>query len=308
MRDVFFVSQEVRRALDACHPVVALESTIITHGFPYPANLECALEAERVAREEGAVPATVGVVHGVLTVGMDRADIERFASARDVAKASRRDLPVLVARGADGGTTVAATMVAAARAGIRVFATGGIGGVHRGAERTFDVSADLEELSRTDVVVVCAGAKSVLDIGLTLEYLETVGVPVLGYRTGDFPAFYTPSSGFSVPHRVDSATETARVIDAKRALGLAGGVVVANPIEERHALDAGDLEEITPAGRPRRVASSSSSRLATCPRSSAPVSPAGTHLTSRYFPTPPSCSNSRTTVTSSHSTASSIWG
>jgi pseudouridylate synthase len=247
MRDVFFVSQEVRRALDACHPVVALESTIITHGFPYPASLECALEAERVAREEGAVPATVGVVHGVLTVGMDRADIERFASARDVAKASRRDLPVLVARGADGGTTVAATMVAAARAGIRVFATGGIGGVHRGAERTFDVSADLKELSRTDVVVVCAGAKSVLDIGLTLEYLETAGVPVLGYRTGDFPAFYTPSSGFPVPHRVDTAPETARVIDAKRALGLAGGVVVANPIEERHALDAGELEKITAA-------------------------------------------------------------
>jgi pseudouridine-5'-phosphate glycosidase len=245
MKDVFVVSQEVRRALEAHRPVVALESTIITHGFPYPANLECALEAERVAREEGAVPATVGVVGGVLTVGMGRSDIERFASAGDVAKASRRDLPVLAARGVDGGTTVAATMVAAALAGIRVFATGGIGGVHRGAERTLDVSADLEELSRSDVAVVCAGAKSVLDIGLTLEYLETAGVPVLGYRTDEFPAFYTPSSGFAVPHRIESAAEIAAVINAKRGLGLAGGVVVANPIEERHALDPAEIEAIT---------------------------------------------------------------
>jgi len=242
---VFTVSREVREALDAKRPVVALESTIITHGFAYPANLECALEAERVAREQGVVPATVGVVRGVLTVGMERADIERFASAGDVAKASRRDLPVLAARGADGGTTVAATMVAAARAGIAVFATGGIGGVHRGAERTFDVSADLVELSRTDVAVVCAGAKSVLDIGLTLEYLETAGVPVLGYRTDDFPAFYVPSSGFPVPHRVESPAEVARVIATKRALGLQGGVVVANPIEERHALDPAKLEAVT---------------------------------------------------------------
>jgi pseudouridylate synthase len=247
MRNVFFVSQEVRRALDGYRPVVALESTIITHGFPYPANLECALEAERVAREEGAVPATIGVVRGVLTVGMDRPALERFASAGDVAKASRRDLPVLAARGVDGGTTVAATMVAAARAGIRVFATGGIGGVHRGAERTFDISADLEELSRTDVAVVCAGAKSVLDIGLTLEYLETAGVPVLGYRTDEFPAFYTRASGLPVPHRVESPAEIAGVIDAKRSLGLAGGVLVANPIEERHALDAAELEDITAA-------------------------------------------------------------
>jgi pseudouridylate synthase len=245
MRSVFAVSREVASALEARRPVVALESTIITHGFPYPANLECALEAERVAREEGAVPATIGVVKGVLTVGLAAHDIERFASAHDIAKASRRDLPVLAARGEDGGTTVAATMVAAAHVGIRVFATGGIGGVHRGAERTLDVSADLEELARTDVAVVCAGAKSVLDIGLTLEYLETVGVPVLGYRTDDFPAFYTPASGFPVPHRVESPAEIARVIDAKRALGLAGGTVVANPIEERHALDPVELERIT---------------------------------------------------------------
>lgn len=245
MRSVFAVSREVASALEARRPVVALESTIITHGFPYPANLECALEAERVAREEGAVPATIGVVKGVLTVGLAAHDIERFASARDIAKASRRDLPVLAARGEDGGTTVAATMFAAAHVGIRVFATGGIGGVHRGAEHTFDVSADLEELARTDVAVVCAGAKSVLDIGLTLEYLETVGVPVLGYRTDDFPAFYTPRSGFPVPYRVESPAETARVIDAKRALGLTGGAVVANPIEARHALDPVALERIT---------------------------------------------------------------
>ena len=247
MSDVFAVSPEVARALEAGSPVVALESTIITHGFPYPANLECALEAERVAREAGAVPATVGVVGGVLTVGLTQGDLERFASSIDVPKASRRDLPVLVARGQDGGTTVAATMVAAALAGVRVFATGGIGGVHRGAEHTFDVSADLEELARTDVTVVCAGAKSVLDIGLTLEYLETAGVPVLGYRTHDFPAFYVPRSGHPVPHRVESAAEVARIVESKRALGLAGGTVVANPIEEHHALDAGDLERITDA-------------------------------------------------------------
>ncbi|MDF1541976.1 MAG: pseudouridine-5'-phosphate glycosidase [Anaerosomatales bacterium] len=247
MSDVFRVSPEVRHALEAHRPVVALESTIITHGFPYPANLECALEAERVAREEGAVPATIGVVEGVLTVGLERADLERFACSTGIAKASRRDLPVLVARGADGGTTVAATMFAAARAGIRVFATGGIGGVHRQGERTLDISADLEELSRTDVAVVCAGAKSVLDIGLTLEYLETAGVPVVGYRADDFPAFYVPSSGFPVPHRAETPTEIARIVDAKRVLGLAGGVVVANPIDERHALDPIEIEAITTA-------------------------------------------------------------
>lgn len=245
MSTVYAVSDEVSSALETGQPVVALESTIITHGFPYPANLECALEVERVVREEGGTPATIGVVKGVLTIGLERADIERFASAGDIAKASRRDLPVLAARGMDGGTTVAATMLGAARAGVRVFATGGIGGVHRGGERTLDISADLEELARADVAVVCAGAKSVLDIGLTLEYLETLGVPVVGYATDDFPAFYTPSSGYPVPHRLDSAEEIARVIEAKRALGLGGGVVVANPIAEAHALDATEIERIT---------------------------------------------------------------
>ena len=231
------ISHEVRRALDVGTPVVALESTIITHGFPYPSNLECALEAERVVMEAGAVPATVGVVAGVLTVGLGREELERFASAGTIAKASRRDLPVLAAQGADGGTTVAATMVAAARAGIRTFATGGIGGVHRGAQESFDISADLEEFARTDVAVVCAGAKSVLDIGLTLEYLETAGVPVVGFRTDEFPAFYTRGSGHAVPHRAESPAEVARIIEAKRELGLGGGIVVANPIPEEHALD-----------------------------------------------------------------------
>ena len=245
MKNHFEVGSEVGAALGQRRPVVALESTIITHGFPYPANLECALEAERIAREEGAVPATIGIVSGVLTVGMSRAEIERFASDGTIAKASRRDLAVLAARGTDGATTVAATMVAASLAGIRTFATGGIGGVHRGAGHTFDISADLEELGRTDVAVVCAGAKSVLDIGLTLEYLETVGVPVLGYRTDEFPAFYTPSSGFPVPHRVESPDEVARIMEAKFALGLAGGIVVANPIEGRHALDPAALEDVT---------------------------------------------------------------
>ena len=244
MNRYFSVSHEVRQALDAGAPVVALESTIITHGFPYPANLECALEVERVVREEGATPATVGVVGGVLTVGIDREQIARFASAGATAKASRRDLPVLAAQGADGGTTVAATMVAAARAGIRVFATGGIGGVHRGAARTFDISADLTELARTDVAVVCAGAKSVLDIGLTLEYLETAGVPVIGYRTAQFPAFYTRTSGHAAPHRADTPAEVARIIEAKHGMGLAGGVVVANPIPAPYALDDALIESV----------------------------------------------------------------
>ncbi|MDY0087718.1 MAG: pseudouridine-5'-phosphate glycosidase [Coriobacteriia bacterium] len=245
MARVFTVSEEVSSALAAGQPVVALESTIITHGFPYPANLQCALEVEQVVREQGAIPATVGVVRGVLTIGLTHAEIERFASAGDIVKASRRDLPVLAARGGDGGTTVAATMVGAALAGVRVFATGGIGGVHRGAERTFDISADLEELARTNVTVVCAGAKSVLDIGLTLEHLETHGVPVVGYRTDEFPAFYTRTSGFSVPARLDTPQEIADLIKAKQALGLGGGVVVANPIETAHALEEEEIERIT---------------------------------------------------------------
>jgi pseudouridine-5'-phosphate glycosidase len=194
MNSYLHLTDEVASALDSGKPVVALESTIISHGFPYPANVECALESERVARDEGAVPATIAVLGGGLRVGLSRDQIEHLGTGLGIAKVSRRDLGVIVARGGDGATTVAGTMVIAALAGIRVFATGGIGGVHRGAQWTFDVSADLLELARTDVAVVCAGAKSILDLGLTLEVLETHGVPVLGYRTDDFPAFYSRSS------------------------------------------------------------------------------------------------------------------
>ena len=244
MRPHMRIAPEVAESLAAGKPVVAFESTIISHGFPYPANVECAVECERVAREEGAVPATVAVIGGTLAVGLSRDEIEMLGAERDTPKASRRDLPLLVARGSHGATTVAGTMAIAAMAGISVFATGGIGGVHRGAERSFDVSADLEELARTSVAVVSAGAKAVLDIGLTLEYLETRGVPVLGYRTDAFPAFYTRDSGFGVDARLDTPAEVAAVLAAKWETGLAGGVLVANPIDPEHALDPTEMERI----------------------------------------------------------------
>ncbi len=239
------LGEEVRAALDEGRAVVALESTIISHGFPYPSNLECALETERVIREEGAVPATVAIIAGNPTVGLSSDQIEYLATASDIHKASRRDMAVLVARGMDGATTVAGTMILAAAAGLHLFATGGIGGVHRGAERTFDISADLLELARTDIAVVCAGAKSILDIGLTLEVLETHGVPVLGYRTDEFPAFYTRSSGHGVEWRCDSVEEIAEVIAARKKLGLGEGVVVANPIAPEHEIDPATLSEWT---------------------------------------------------------------
>ncbi len=240
------ISPEVARALESGAPVVALESTIISHGFPYPANVECALAAEQTARDAGAVPATVAVLGGRLTAGLTEEQIDHLgkAGAERIAKASRRDIPTLVARGADGATTVAGTMLVAALAGIRIFATGGIGGAHRGAQRTFDVSADLVELARTDVAVVCAGAKSILDIGLTLEVLETLGVPVLGYRTEEFPAFYVRSSGFRVGSTFETPREIAEVLRVRRELGLEGGVVIANPIPEEHELDPASLEGI----------------------------------------------------------------
>ncbi|MEA5076547.1 MAG: pseudouridine-5'-phosphate glycosidase [Coriobacteriia bacterium] len=244
MRPHLRISDEVRQALDAGRPVVALESTIISHGFPYPANVESARECERIAREEGAVPATIAVIGGQLAVGLSDAEIERLGSNRDTPKASRRDLPMLIASGSDGATTVAGTMAVAAMAGIGVFATGGIGGVHRGAERSMDISADLEELARTSVAVVSAGAKSVLDIGLTLEYLETRGVPVLGYQTDALPAFYTRDSGFGVDARFDTPEEIAAVLQAKWATGLHGGVLITNPIPAEHALDADEIEAI----------------------------------------------------------------
>ena len=232
------ISAEVSEALQAGKPVVALESTIISHGMPYPQNVETALNVERIIRENGAVPATIAIIKGRLKAGLTPDEIEYLGKkGYDVTKASRRDLPVLIARGDDGATTVATTMIIAAMAGIKVFATGGIGGVHRGAEVTMDISADLEELAMTPVLVVCAGAKSILDLGLTLEYLETKGVPVIGYQTEELPAFYTRKSGFSVDYRLDTPEEIAAAFRAKLGMGLKGGMLVANPIPEAYSMD-----------------------------------------------------------------------
>ena len=232
------ISPEVREALAAGKPVVALESTIISHGMPYPQNVETALNVERIIRENGAVPATIAIIGGRLKAGLSRDEIEYLGKkGYAVTKASRRDLPVLVSRGEDGATTVATTMIIAAMAGIRVFAIGGIGGVHRGAEVTMDISADLEELAQTPVLVVCAGAKSILDLGLTLEYLETKGVPVIGYGTEELPAFYTRKSGFGVDYRLDTPDEVAAAFRAKLEMGLSGGMLVTNPIPEQYSMD-----------------------------------------------------------------------
>lgn len=232
------LSPEVAAALAAHKPVVALESTIISHGMPYPQNVETALAVEQTIRENGATPATVAIIGGRLKAGLTREEITYFGKkGTAVTKASRRDLPVLVARGEDGATTVTTTMMIAAMAGISVFATGGIGGVHRGAETTMDISADLEELAKTPIMVICAGAKSILDLGLTLEYLETKGVPVIGYGTEELPAFYTRKSGFSVDYRLDSPEELARAFHAAREMGLAGGMLVTNPIPEKYSMD-----------------------------------------------------------------------
>ncbi|MDO4989195.1 MAG: pseudouridine-5'-phosphate glycosidase [Eubacteriales bacterium] len=238
------VAPEVREALAAGRPVVALESTIISHGMPYPKNVETALLVEQTIRDNGAVPATIAVIGGRLKAGLSRDEIEYLGRAgRSVAKASRRDLPALVARGADGATTVATTMIIAHMAGIRIFATGGIGGVHRGAEVTMDISADLEELAQTPVMVVCAGAKSILDLGLTLEYLETKGVPVLGYGTEELPAFYTRQSGFRVDYRVDSPEELAAIYRAQRDMDYKGGMLVTNPIPAEYAMDKAVIDK-----------------------------------------------------------------
>ena len=232
------VAPEVQAALDEGKPVVALESTIISHGMPYPKNVETALLVEQTIRDNGATPATIAVIGGRLKAGLSREEIEYLGkTGRGEAKASRRDLPALVARGADGATTVTTTMIIAHMAGIQVFATGGIGGVHRGAETTMDISADLEELAQTPVMVICAGAKSILDLGLTLEYLETKGVPVIGYGTEELPAFYTRQSGFGVDYRVDSPEELAAMFLAQRALGYRGGMLVTNPIPEAYSMD-----------------------------------------------------------------------
>ncbi len=232
------LSPEVAEALRAGKPVVALESTIISHGMPYPQNVETALKVEGTVRENGAVPATIAVIGGRLKAGLTPEEIEYLGKkGRGIAKASRRDLPVLVAQGRDGATTVTTTMIIAAMAGIKVFATGGVGGVHRGAETTMDISADLEELAQTPVMVICAGAKSILDLGLTLEYLETKGVPVIGYGTEELPAFYTHRSGFKVDYRLDTPEELAAAFRAKMEMGLKGGMLVTNPIPEEYSMD-----------------------------------------------------------------------
>ena len=237
MNSLLDLHTEVAAALAAGRPVVALESTIISHGMPWPQNAETALAVEDEVRTHGAVPATIAILDGRMKAGLSRDQIERLGRAGpEAAKVSRRDIPIVVARGATGATTVAATMIIAALAGIRVFATGGIGGVHRGAQTSFDISADLQELARTPVAVVCAGAKSILDLALTLEYLETHGVPVIGYRSDTLPAFYCRDSGLCVDVRLDEAEEIARVMKAKWELGLGGGIVVANPIPEQYAL------------------------------------------------------------------------
>jgi len=231
------IAPEVQRALEAGQPVVALESTIISHGMPYPQNVATALQVEQEVRNHGAVPATIAIVNGRLKAGLSAAEIEALGkSGRDVVKVSRRDVPFIVAAGATGATTVASTMIIAAMAGIRLFATGGIGGAHRGAQQSFDVSADLQELAQTPVAVVCAGAKSILDLRLTLEYLETHGVPVVGYQTNALPAFFTRDSAFSVDYRLDTPQEIARALHVKWAMSLKGGMVIANPIPEAYAM------------------------------------------------------------------------
>ncbi len=238
------VAPEVAEAIANGKPVVALESTIISHGMPYPQNVETALNVEKIIRENGAVPATIAIIGGRLKAGLSPEEIEHLGKkGHDVAKASRRDLPVLIARGEDGATTVTTTMIIANMAGIKIFATGGIGGVHRGAETTMDISADLEELAQTPVMVICAGAKSILDLGLTLEYLETKGVPVIGYGTEELPAFYTRHSGFGVDYRIDTPEDLAAAFAAARDLEMKGGMLVTNPIPEQYSMDKAVIDK-----------------------------------------------------------------
>jgi pseudouridine-5'-phosphate glycosidase len=238
------LSNEVRNALDNRQPVVALESTIIAHGMPYPRNVETAILVEETIRKRGAIPATCAIMGGKLRAGLVTDELELIGrEGAAIPKASRRDLPYLVSKGLHGATTVASTMIIARLAGIRIFATGGIGGVHRGATTTMDISADLQELAQTPVAVVSAGAKSILDLGLTLEYLETHGIPVIGFKTGDFPAFYTRRSGFGVDYRLDTPEEIAHLLDTKWKLGLTGGAVIANPVPEEFQMDADLIEK-----------------------------------------------------------------
>ena len=244
LKNYLDIAPEVKSAVEAGKPVVALESTILSHGMPYPENLTFAAEVERIIRAEGAIPATMAIIDGRMKVGLSAGELELMCKGENVAKVSRRDLPILLATGGTGATTVASTMILASLAGIPVFATGGIGGVHRGAATTMDISADLQELAHTPVAVVCAGAKMILDIGLTLEYLETMGVPVLGYNTDQFPAFYCRRSGFGVDYTAKSPAEIAKIARTKWDLGLAGGMLIGNPVPEEYALDFDEMSAV----------------------------------------------------------------
>lgn len=238
------ITPEIEAAIESGKPVVALESTILSHGMPYPENLAFAARVEKVIRDEGAVPATMAIIDGRMKAGLTEPELERMCKADGVAKVSRRDLPILLAQKGTGATTVASTMIIAALAGIRIFATGGIGGVHRGAQQTMDISADLQELAHTPVAVVCAGAKMILDIGLTLEYLETMGVPVLGLDTDDFPSFYCRKSGFGVDYNAKAPADAARIAKVKWDLGLAGGLLIGNPVPEEYAMDFDEMSAV----------------------------------------------------------------
>ena len=244
MKDYLDVLPEIQEALDHNKPVVALESTILSHGMPYPENVDFAAEVEKVVRAEGAVPATTALINGRIKVGLSPAELQTMCKAENVGKVSRRDMATYLATKKNGATTVATTMICAAMAGVKVFATGGIGGVHRGGEVTMDVSADLQELKQTPVAVVCAGAKQILDIGRTLEYLETMGVPVLGNGTSDFPAFYCRKSGYGVDYAAKDEAEIASIIKIKWELNLEGGVLIGNPIPEQYALDFDEMEAV----------------------------------------------------------------
>lgn len=238
------VSEEVKHALENNLPVVALESTIISHGMPYPKNVETALLVEKTIRDNGAIPATIGIIEGECIVGLSAAEIELFGKRKGIAKVSRRDLPIITSKNMWGATTVATTMIIAALAGVKIFVTGGIGGVHRGVEDTMDISADLQELARTNVCVICAGAKAILDLPRTLEYLETMGVPVLGYGVEELPAFYSRESGLKVDYRVDSGLEVAKILKEKWDMNLNGGVLVTNPIPHEYSYDFKEMEKI----------------------------------------------------------------
>ncbi|MDE4542954.1 pseudouridine-5'-phosphate glycosidase [Thermoanaerobacterium sp. R66] len=237
------ISEEVKSAIDKGLPVVALESTIISHGMPYPENIKTANMLEDIIRDNGAVPATIAIINGKIKIGINKEELEFLATSKDILKASRRDIPSIIAKGLSAATTVSATMICANLAGIKIFVTGGIGGVHRGAEHTFDISADLQELAKTNVAVICAGAKAILDLPLTLEYLETHGVPVLGFKTDELPAFYTKNSGLKVDYMINDEIEAAKIIKAKWDLGLKGGLIIANPIPEEYSMNREYIEK-----------------------------------------------------------------